>query len=124
VLFERKPFWTWKCSNRWCVRISRSLYENEIGDKGITLLAHGMRANSSITHLDVSYNRIANSVGSCVIELSELEQRYLSRRFCWCHQGFAALGELFQFNGYLRELRLDGNLADHEGVSHLTGVSR
>lgn len=40
----------------------RSLYENEIGDKGAALIAEGMNVNGTLKVLDLSFNRIRNDV--------------------------------------------------------------
>jgi hypothetical protein len=77
----------------------RSLYENEIGDKGAEAIAHAMRTNVCITSLDLSYNRIGNF-------------------------GFRAIAEMFRDNHVLSDLRLRGNTAHHDGVAALAGVFR
>ena len=40
----------------------RSLYENEVGDKGASEIAAAMKSNFSITLLNLSYNKIKNQV--------------------------------------------------------------
>ena len=104
------------------------LARNNIGDKGVEILADYIEENNSLVYLDLSSNDIGFKGGDCLfksliyntsiisLNLSSLDGINRNRI---CAEGTKFLTNLLKENKFLSELNLSGNSIKNEGLKNI-----
>lgn len=109
-----------KCTELW-------LYGNRLTSHGVSLLALGLMNNSTLTSLDLSFNRLSN-LGVWALtqvllptHLTAVRSLFLSKNGI-ANQGAIHLAEMLKTNQTLTELWLSNNEIGNQGVQQLAQV--